>query len=58
MEEVKNKNDTPGFWRRNWLTLAIICMLCWTGIYFWHDMLLISPFLIIIHSFSLVGTLN
>lgn len=53
MEEVKNKNDTPGFWRRNWLTLAIICMLCWTGIYFWHDILLISPFLIIIHSFLL-----
>ena len=35
------------------MTLAIICMLCWTGIYFWHDILLISPFLIIIHSFLL-----
>lgn len=52
MGEIKNKN-VPGFWRRNWLSLAVICVLCWSGINCWQAMILISPFLIIVHSFFL-----
>lgn len=48
----KNKR-VSGFWRRNWLSLAVIAVLVWTGVYHWHTFMLISPFLIIVLSFFL-----
>lgn len=48
----KNKN-VFGFWRRNWLSLAVIGTLAWVGGYHWHTLMLISPFLIIVLSFFL-----
>lgn len=48
----KNKS-VFGFWRRNWLSLAVIGALTWAGVYHWHTLMLISPFLIIVLSFFL-----
>lgn len=48
----KNKK-VFGFWRRNWLSLAAIGALTLTGVYHWHTLMLISPFLIIVLSFFL-----
>lgn len=52
MGEVNNK-AVSGFWRRNWLSLAIIGILTWTGLAYWQVIVRISPFLIIVHAFFL-----
>lgn len=52
MGGIDNKGST-GFWRRNWLSLAVISFMSWIGIGFWQDIVEISPFLIIVHTFFL-----
>lgn len=46
-----DKKGSTGFWRRNWLSLAVISVMSWTGICYWHVIVEISPFLIIVHTF-------
>lgn len=52
MGGIDNQGNT-GFWRRNWLSLAVISVISWIGICFWQDIVEISPFLIIVHTFFL-----
>lgn len=50
---AEHKNRTPQWGKRNWLSLAIIGLLSWLGVYYWEVMLDVSPYLVIVHSFLL-----
>lgn len=39
--------------KRNWLSLAIIGVLSWVGVFYWKILLNVSPYLVIVHSFLL-----
>lgn len=49
----KSNGKIPGFWKRNWLLLAVIGLLSWVGMRYWKMILEISPYLVIVHSFFL-----
>ncbi|MCD7943256.1 MAG: hypothetical protein LUH50_26175 [Bacteroides intestinalis] len=49
----KSNGKMPGFWKRNWLLLAVISLLSWVGMCYWKVILEISPYLVIVHSFLL-----
>lgn len=49
----KSNGKIPGFWKRNWLLLAVIGLLSWVGLCYWKIILGISPYLVIVHSFFL-----
>lgn len=53
MGEINKKENVPGFWRRNWLTLVAMGVLFWAGLCYWQAFIRISPFLIIVLSFFL-----
>ncbi len=53
MGKMSKKGHVPGFWRRNWLSIAAMNGLCCTGIYYWQALMRISPLLIILLAFFL-----
>lgn len=52
-EQKKIKTEHDGFWKRNWLLIAIVIALAGSGIKYMEEMYSISPYLLIIHAFVL-----
>ena len=57
-EQKRNKTEHDGFWKRNWLLIAIVIALAGSGIKYMEEMYSISPYLLIIHAFVLYIALS
>lgn len=53
MGRINKKGHVPGFWRRNWLSIAAMGVLSATGICYWQTFIRISPLLGILLTFFL-----